>query len=120
MIEELILKKRTGDILPRKRGKGSKAEARVSKLYRKAGYKVRRNLRSRAGEIDILAKRGNERLLVEVKSGRQTITSTDVLKVVRKARYHKAKPVIRKSGLATLTSSAREVAKKYNVRIKNY
>ena len=106
--------------MPRRRGKGSKAEAHVSKLYRKAGYKVQRNLRSKAGEVDILAKRGHERLLIEVKSGRQTITSRDVLKVVHKARYHKAKPVIKKSSSVTLTSTAKEVAKKHNVRIRNY
>ena len=106
--------------MPRRRGKGSRAEARVSKLYRRAGYKVKRNLRSKAGEIDIIAKRGDEKLLVEVKSGRQTLTSSDILKVARKARYHKAKPVIRKSKSTTLTSAAREAAKKYNVRIKNY
>jgi len=106
--------------LPRRRGRGSKAEARVSKLYRRTGYKVQRNLRSRAGEVDILAKRGREKLLIEVKSGRQTLTSSDILKVVRKARYHKAKPVIRKSSLTSLTGSAKEVARKYNVRIRNY
>lgn len=106
--------------MPRRRGKGSKAEIHVSKLYRKAGYKIKRNKRSRAGEIDILAKRGNERLLVEVKSGKQKLTSSDVLKVVRKARYHKAKPVIRKSKSSTLTSTAREVARRYNVRIRDY
>ena len=106
--------------MPRRRGKGSRAEARVSKLYRRAGYRVKRNLRSKAGEIDILAKRGKEKLLVEVKSGKQTLTSSDILKVVHKARYHKAKPVIRKSKLTTLTSAAKEAVKKYNVRIKNY
>ncbi len=44
--------------MPRKRGKGSRAEAYVSRLYEKAGYRVKRNMRSRAGEIDILAKKG--------------------------------------------------------------
>jgi putative endonuclease len=106
--------------LPRKRGKGSRAETYVSRLYEKAGYRVRRNVRSRAGEIDILAKRGNEKLLVEVKSGKQILTSTDVMKVARKAKYHHAKPVIRKSKRAKLTNNATDAAKKYGVRIRDY
>jgi len=106
--------------LPRKRGKGSKAEFHVARLYERAGYKVRRNVRSRAGEIDILAKRGDKKLLIEVKSGKQTLTSADVMKVVRKARYHGAKPVIRKSKRTRLTSNASNIAKRYGVRIRDY
>ena len=106
--------------MPRKRGKGSRAEASVSRLYEKAGYRVRRNVRSRAGEIDILAKRGDEKLLIEVKSGKQTLTSTDIMRVVRKAKYHNAKPVIRKSKRTRLTNNAARTAKIYGVRIRDY
>jgi len=106
--------------LPRRRGRGSRAESYVARLYERAGYKVRRNVRSRAGEIDILARRGDKKLLIEVKSGKQILTSADVLKVVRKARYHGAKPVIRKSKRTRLTSNAANIAKRYGVRIKDY
>ena len=106
--------------MPRRRGRGSRAEARVARLYEMAGYRVRRNMRSRAGEIDILATRGGERLLVEVKSGRSPITSTDILKVARKARHHRAKPVIRKSPRRPLTGPAARLARRLGVRIRNY
>ena len=52
--------------MPRKRDKGSRAEALVFRLYEKACYKIRRNAKSRAGEIDILAKK-DEKPLIEVK-----------------------------------------------------
>ena len=106
--------------MPRKRGKGSKAEAHVAKLYGKAGYRVQRNLRSKVGEVDILARRERERLLVEAKSGKQILTSRDVMKVVRKAKTYRAKPVIRKSSSTTLTKPARKLVRKYNVRIRDY
>ena len=106
--------------MPRKRGRGSKAERHVEKLYRKAGYRVRRNVRSRVGEIDIIAKRGNQKLVIEVKRGKQTITSSTLKKLLRKARYHDGKPVLRHSPRSRLTSRARELAKKHKVNIRPY
>lgn len=81
---------------------------------------MKRNVRSRVGEIDILAKRRDEKLLIEVKSGKQILTYTDIMKVVRKAKYHNAKPVIRKSKRTRLTNDAARTAKRHGVRIRNY
>ena len=106
--------------MPRKRGRGSRAEKHVEKLYRKAGYKVYRNIRSRVGEIDLIAKRGKEKLVIEVKSGRQKITSREIKKLLRKASYHHGKPVLRHSPRSSPTSKAKKLAKKKGVRIRTY
>lgn len=106
--------------MPRTRGRGSRAESRVANLYRRAGYSVRRNIRSRAGESDIIAKKGSVKLLVEVKSGRQTLTTTHIENLARKARYHRAKPVLRKSKRVKLTQAAWEAARRLGVRVRDY
>ncbi len=42
------------------------------------------------------------------------------MKVVRKAKYHNAKPVVRKSKRTRLTSNAARIAKRYGVRVRDY
>ena len=106
-------------LIPRRRGRGSRAEMRVASRLRKAGFKVRRNKRSKVGEIDIDAKKGKNRYFIEVKSGKSPIASSDIRKLVRKARYHKAKPVLYKSKQRKLTKPARELVKRLGVRVRN-
>ena len=106
--------------MPRKRGRGSRAEKYVEKLYRKAGYKTRRNVRSRVGEIDIIARKGNKKLVIEVKSGKQAITSTQIKKLLRKARYYGGIPVMWRSPRSRLTGRAREIARKHRVKVRTY
>jgi len=92
----------------------------VSKLYRKAGYRVRRNIISRAGEIDFIATRGGQKIVGEVKSGRQTITSSVVEKIARKAKYHRGTPVIRHGPKVNITNKAKRTARKLGVKLKSY
>ena len=106
--------------MPRKKGRGSRAEKRVADLYKKAGYSIKRNVRSRVGEIDIIATRNNQKWIIEVKSGKQKITSKQIKKLVNKAKYHHGKPVLRHSSRSSLTKVAKKFAKKYNVRVKKY
>ena len=49
--------------------KGKVIENKVGKNYGKAGYKVEMRKRTKKGEIDILARRKNEKIAVEVKNG---------------------------------------------------
>lgn len=52
-----------------KRDLGNKGEALAVRFLRRQGYKIlERNFRLRAGEIDIVAKDGNQLVFVEVKT----------------------------------------------------
>jgi putative endonuclease len=51
------------------RGKGAAGEARAAELLSRGGWRLlARNFRSRAGEIDIIAERGEVVAFIEVKS----------------------------------------------------
>lgn len=105
-------------IIPRNRGRGSGTEKRVAANLRKAGFKVHRNVRSRAGEIDIIARRGGRKYVYEVKGGGSPVTSTDVRELYRKAQYHKANPVLALSKERRLTDSARKLVRRLGIRIR--
>lgn len=105
---------------PRRRGRGSKAESKVARLYQRAGFQVHRNRRSRAGEIDIIAKRAGTKLIVEVRVCLPLFTSTDIMKLYRKAKYHGGIPVLRIGPHVKLTENARSLARELGVRIKRY
>ncbi len=106
--------------MPRRRGRGSWAEKLVAKLYRKAGYNVIRNKHTPVGEVDIIAWRGREKLVVEVKSGKQRITSRTIEKLVRKAKYLRGKPVIIHGPRVGSTGKARLESRKHRVRVRKY
>lgn len=71
-----------------------------------------------AGEIDILAQRRGRKRAIEVKSGSQILSSTDIRKHIRKARQVKAKPVLAIGPRVKLTENARELVKKHNIKVK--
>ncbi|WFO74921.1 NERD domain-containing protein [Desulfurococcaceae archaeon MEX13E-LK6-19] len=104
----------------RKERKGSWLENHVANRYRKAGYNVRKHVIISKGEIDILAIKRKERLTIEVKSGSQTITSSTMIKLYRKARRINAKPVLFIGPNVNVTISAKELAKKLGIRIKKW
>ncbi len=101
-------------------GRGHHIENFLKNRYRKAGYSVSVRKKYKIGEIDLLANKGKEKLLIEVKSGRQTINRTDIMKIISKANKLKRKPVLRIGPNVKLTKSAREMIKNYNVRLRRY
>ncbi len=102
----------------RKKRRGSWLERYVENRYKRAGYKTQRHVITSKGEIDIMITRGKEKYAVEVKSGRQKITSTIIKKIYDKARNSKAKPIMIISPTVKLTNPAKREAKKLKVRIK--
>ena len=108
--------------LPRKRGKGSKAENKAAKRYEKGGYKVKRNVvrkqKRRKYEIDITAERKYKKYVIEVKCGKQTLTSTQIRKIYNKLKSTGKEPLLIICSNVKLTSPAREVAKELGLRIK--
>lgn len=100
--------------------KGKVVENKVCRNYKKAGFKVKLRKKTSVGEIDVLARRKNQKVAVEVKHGnkKRYITSKDVEKIAKKANAVKAKPVLVLSGRAKITSTGRREAKNKNVRIR--
>jgi len=101
--------------------KGKVVENRVARRYLKAGFKVfTRKIVRGVGEFDVIAKRGRKVLAIEVKhsSKGRLITSTDVEKLIKKARRIRAKPVLVLSDKSTLSHPGKELAKKGKVKIK--
>jgi len=102
----------------KRRRRGSRLEDIVARRYEKAGYKVEKHKVTSAGEIDVLATRRKSRICSEVKSGRQIITSKEVLKLVNKASRTRSKPVLIIGPRVKLTDPAKRTASKHDVRIK--
>jgi len=100
------------------RRRGSKLEDLTAKNYQKAGYSVEKHVITNRGEIDIIAKWRHKTYAIEVKSGKQIITSTDIEKIYKKAKHVKAKPVLRHSPRTKITQPAIKLAKLLNVSIK--
>ncbi|GEM_PF-1620855 len=100
--------------------KGKISENRAGRRYERAGYNVKLRRKFRFGEVDLIAKRGRERIAAEIKHGNKsrTIPASEVRKIARKAGYLKAKPVMILSGKAELSSNARKIARKLGVRVK--
>ncbi|HDJ89237.1 MAG TPA: hypothetical protein ENG40_00900 [Thermoprotei archaeon] len=101
--------------MPKRRG--SRLEDLVASRYRKAGYDVRKHLITDMGEIDVFSRRNRKRFAIEVKSGKQTLTSTDVWKHIRKSRSLRAKPKFIVGPNVKFTSKARSIAKELGVSI---
>ena len=101
----------------RRRRKGSRLEDIVAARYSRAGYKVRKHVITKLGEIDILAKLKHEKRAVEVKSGKQTIAQTTIMKLHRKAKHLKAKPVLKIGPKVKLTKPAKTLAKELGITI---
>ncbi|GBF36900.1 YraN family protein [Methanofervidicoccus abyssi] len=103
--------------------KGSKKETLVANKLKKLGYKilernsVKRLNQYKKAEYDVIAKRGNKKYAIEVKSGKQTLTSNDIEKHVKKSNKIGAKPVFYVSKRVKFTKPAQELAKKKGVKI---
>lgn len=108
--------------MPRKKGKGSGFEKRVASRYRKGGYKVKRNVIGKRNgkryEIDAIVERGKERYIVETKSGKQVLTTSQVLAIHKKLSYRKGTPTLKIGPNVKLTGPAREIARELGLRIK--
>ena len=108
--------------LPRNKGKGAKAESKTAKRYKKGGYKVKQNVvrkrKGRKNEIDIIAERKHEKYAIEVKSGKQTLTSTQIREIYDKLKSTGKEPLLVIYPDVKLTGPAKEVAKKLGLRIK--
>ncbi len=104
--------------------KGSKKERRVANELKKRGYKIEgRNVIKKLNqykkvEYDLIARRGRNEYAVEVKSGRQIITSPMIEKHIKKSNKIKAKPMFALGKNVKLTGKAKEIAKKNKVRIE--
>ncbi|BBL45741.1 restriction endonuclease [Nanobdella aerobiophila] len=103
--------------------KGRKFEGFVANKLKRSKYKVKRNLIKRLNgkkkfEVDILAEKNNEKYVIEVKSGKQTLKSSDIKKLVKKSKKLRGKPLLYMSSRAKLTKNAKVIAKFYNVHIK--
>ena len=103
--------------------KGKRIEKIIANRYRKAGYNVKENAikkfnQYRKMEIDIVARKGNEKLIIEVKGGKQTITSSDILKLHKKSNKTRGKPVLAITENVKLTNNAKRLAKYLGIKIK--
>ncbi len=99
------------------RRKGSWLENLIASRYKKAGYKVRKRIFTKAGEIDVLALRGLERLAIETKSGKQIITSSVIKNLYFKARQLRAKPKLKTGPRVKITKPTRKLAKTLGIPI---
>ncbi|AEH07476.1 YraN family protein [Methanothermococcus okinawensis] len=103
--------------------KGSKKETIVAKKLKKSGHKilernsVKRLNQHKKAEYDIITKRGNKKYSIEVKSGKQILTSTAVEKHIKKSNKIRAKAVFYVSKRVKFTKPAQELAKKNGVKI---
>jgi len=100
--------------------KGKVSENKAGRRYEKAGYGVKYRKKFRFGEVDLIAKRGREKIAAEVKHGNKTrtILTSEVKKIAKKARHLRAKPAIILTGRARLSSNARKAARKLRVKVK--
>jgi len=68
--------------------RGSRLESIVAKLYRKGGYSVDKHVirikRGKRIELDVVARRPREVRVIEVKSGRQALSSSDIRQLAKK------------------------------------
>jgi hypothetical protein len=84
--------------LPRKKGKGSGFEKRVTSRYKKGRYNVKQNVigkrNGRKYEIDAIIERGKERYPTEMNGGRQILTTSQVLATYKKLSYRKGTPTL--------------------------
>lgn len=108
--------------IKRKR-RGSKKEKMIANRYEKAGYRVKTNKiiklnQYKNAEIDIFATRKNEKLVIESKTGSQTITSSDIVKLSKKANKVKVKAVLYLGPKTKITEKAKTLAKKLGIIIK--
>lgn len=107
--------------MPRNRGRGSWAEKVVAGRYRRAGYRVRRNVLVAGGEVDVLAEKGGKVVVAEVKSGRrQRVGAGAVDKLVAKAMVLGAVPVLWVRDSRQLLRSAKKRARELGVRVREY
>ncbi|NJE47341.1 hypothetical protein E3E35_08000 [Thermococcus sp. GR7] len=108
--------------MPRRRGKGSGFEKRVTSRYRKGGYRVKRNVvgkrNGRRYEIDAIIERGKERYPTEIKGGKQILTASQILAVYKKLSYRKGIPTLILGPNVKLTNPAKKIAKEKGLRIK--
>lgn len=64
----------------RARRLGRRGERRAVRALRRSGYRIlARNLRTPAGEVDILAEEGGQTVLVEVKTGTGPVAAPDAI-----------------------------------------
>ncbi len=104
--------------------KGSKKECRVANELKKRGYKIEgRNIikklnQHKKAEYDLIVRRGKYKYAIEVKCGKQTLTSTTIEKHIKKSNKIRARPVFVIGRNVKLTDKAKEVAKKNKVRIE--
>ena len=111
----------------RRRRKGSRAEDLVAKRYERAGYTVHKHyVDPDIGEIDVFVEKGSEVIAVEVKSGKQVLTRSDIMKIVRKARAlarrlkKKVKITLWIGPNVKLTRQAWELVRYYGIRVRYY
>jgi len=108
--------------LPRKKGKGSGFEKRMTSRYKKGGYKVKRNVigkrNGRKYEIDLIAERGGEKRIIEVKGGKQVLTTSQILATYKKLSYRKGIPTLIIGPNVKLTGPAKETARELRLKIR--
>ncbi|ADG13982.1 YraN family protein [Methanocaldococcus infernus] len=102
--------------------KGKKKEGRAANYLKEKGYKIigrnviKRINQHKKAEYDIIAKRGNYKYAVEVKSGRQVLTTSDIIKLHKKANNIKAKPLLITGSKVKLTEKAKKELKRRKIR----
>ncbi len=107
----------------RKKRKGSKKEKIIANRYKKAGYRVETNKiiklnQYKRGEIDILATKKDKKIVIESKTGSQTITSSDIIKLSKKSNKVRAKPVLYLGPKTKITNKAKALARELGITIK--
>jgi len=103
--------------------KGRKIVKIVANRYKKAGYKVKNNVikkfnQHRKMEVDLIAEKDDKKYIVEIKSGKQTLTSSDIMKLRKKANKLRKKPALLITRKVKLTGKARKLAKELGIKIK--
>jgi len=67
--------------------------------------------------MDIFATKGSRRYVYEVKTGRQVVSSRDILTLIKKARVMKARPALALGRETRISKKAMRLCRDYRVRI---
>ncbi|ENN95696.1 hypothetical protein J422_06396 [Methanocaldococcus villosus KIN24-T80] len=102
--------------------RGKKKEGMAVNYLKNKGYEIlgrnviKRLNQHKKAEYDIIAKRGRYCYAVEVKSGKQVLTSSDIEKLHKKANKIKAKGLLITGRYVKLTDKAKKELKKRKIR----
>jgi len=73
---------------------GEQFEEIIGNLYRKKGYHVTKTPKGPDQGVDLIIKRGSEKIIIQAKNWRNNVSNTDILKTAGARQMHKATSAI--------------------------